>query len=58
MVRPRSTWNTSFASSLSAFAAPRLLFGAWTVAYTGFRLPVTGSVALTVSRQAPALNRL
>jgi hypothetical protein len=58
IVRPLSTWATSFASSLSAFASPRLLLGAWTVAYTGLRLPVTGSFALTVRRQAPALNLL
>jgi hypothetical protein len=32
IVRPLSTWNTSFANSLSAFAAPRLSLGAWTVA--------------------------
>jgi hypothetical protein len=46
ILRPLSTVNTSFASSLSAFAAPLLLLGAWTVAYTGFRSPVTASVAL------------
>ncbi len=32
MVRPLSTWATSFASSLSAFAPPRLVLGARTVA--------------------------
>lgn len=48
----------SFASSVSALAAPRFVSGAWTVRYTGLRLPVTGSLALTVSRQAPARNRL